>query len=203
MNENYEQPSDVTFTCDFGTLTLDTPFAQQPSLQRFLNVQTFEEGRFISDELLRRFLAISECVINQELANSSPRQFLTELHVGYELWKASPPDDDGAIKPGDLIEYRWLNQNGIDDIRPAHQHPSSTLLNQVTERLMERCQENARQRLDTNFLVGKSLGVFVYGTTRQVGLGVVEALAQKTFGSRGCECEGMRRQGTDCERACP
>ena len=203
MNENYEQLSDVTFTCDFGTLRLDTPFAQQTSLQQFLNVPTSEEGRLVSDELLRRFLSIAECVINQKLANSSPKQFLTELHVGYELWKALPPDaEDDTIKPGDLIEYRWLNQTGIDDIRPAHQHPSSTLPNQVVEQLMDRCQEKARQRVGLNLLVGKSLYVFMYGATRQVGLVVVEALAQKTFGIRGCDCEGQRLCGTACQSRC-
>jgi hypothetical protein len=202
MNENYEQPNDATFICDFGTVRLDIPFAQQPSLQQFLDVPTSAEERLLSDKFLQRFLSVAECVIKHELINAVPQQELIELHLGYELWKALPPDsEDHTIQPGDLVEFGWLKQAGILEEPPTHEHPSDVLPNQVVERFVDRCQEEARQRLGSNVPKDQSLNIFIYGTTRRFS-SMFESLPRATFGERGCTCGDVIRRGDTCEKSC-
>lgn len=185
MNENQESIDVTTYTCEFGSVNLDTPFAQQPSLREFLDVPTSQEGRLVSDELLKRFLAIAECVVNRELKRL---QSLVEIKLGYQLWRALLPDEDNTIKPGDLIEYKWVDQNRVDVPAPPPEPPNSALPRQIIERLMKRFQEEVRCRLEPELLVGKSLYIFIYGRTAST---LMEDLDQ-VFGRAGCGCEGRR-----------
>ena len=192
MNENHEQTGDATYTCNFGTVSLDLPFAQQPALQRFLDVPPSEEGRLISDKLLQRFLSISECVIRQELASENPRQVLKELHVGYELWKALPTGADfHDRKPEDLEQSRWVGLNKIGRMKLQLDAPTSTTMLQIVEQLIRRCQEEALHRTNSELLISKSFYILIYGKRfSEVRMEMINF--QPIFGVSSCVCPGLR-----------
>jgi hypothetical protein len=204
MSENHEQPIDATYICDFGTVSLDVPFAQQPSLQQFLDVPTSKEGRLVSDELLQRFLAISECAIRQELDTEMRKQALRELHLGYELWKALPTGaDHHDRKPEDLEESGWVDLDRTSRAKPSSSLTTSPIMLQVVKQLIRRCQEEVLHRINSELLIDKSFYILIYG--KRSNLLEMMSFPQE-FGVPSCRCRGRvgKYSGADglCTESC-
>jgi hypothetical protein len=195
VSDNHGLTDGLIFTCEFGSVTLDTPLAQQPALQEFLNVTTSQEGSLVSDELLLRLLKISKCVIDQDLANSSSEEALVELYLGYELWKELPLGaDHHDRKPEDLEESGWVNlsENATGS---TPQYLSTTDLPPIIEQLIWTCQEETLRRISPELLIGKSLYVLICGATESSGASF-SAVSPHTIGVTSCGCitiNGQRR----------
>lgn len=203
MSDSTEPISSASFTCNFGTVRLDIPFSQQPSVQQFLDVPTSEGRRLLSDKLLRRFLTISECVIRQELA--AERQALKELHLGYELWKALPSGADfHDRKPEDLEESRWVGLNKIGRMKLQLNGSTSTTMLQIVAQLISRCQEEALRRIDPKFLIDKSFYILIYGRRFSI-MEIEKSGFQQDVGARSCVCSSggfQPNSNDDCINIC-
>jgi len=191
MSKNDESANVSAFTCEFGSVTLDLPFAQQPALQEFLNVPPAPAGKLVSDELLNRFLAIADCVLSQELTNSNPQRDLVSVNVGYEVWSVSDAEP--------LLESGWIAQNEISAQPPSE---VAVTLSPTIEILMQRFRETALHRVDSKLLLDRSLHILVYGTSIRVGERFSETIP-RGFGVKSCSCKrGSERYSENCQVKC-
>jgi len=191
MSKNDESANVSAFTCEFGFVTLDLPFAQQPALQEFLNVPPAPAGKLVSDELLNRFLAIADCVLSQELTNSDPQGDLVSVNVGYEVWSVSDAEP--------LLESGWIAQN---EISTQPQSEVTVTLVPTIERLMQRFREEALRRVDAELLLVQSLHILVYGTSILADAHFSDPIP-RYFGVRSCSCKrGPDRYSENCQVKC-
>jgi hypothetical protein len=193
MNETNEAANVSAFVCEFGSITIDLPFAQQPALQEFLNVPPAAAGKLVSEQLLNRFLAIADCVLSQALTNSNPQQDLVSVHVGYEVWSVSD-----AERP---LDSGWVVQS---ETSTQPQSELAITLSPTIERLMQRFREEALRRVDAELLLDRSLHILVHGTAILAGAHFSEPIPA-SFGVKSCNCpmrNGQRYGGQNCNVKC-
>lgn len=191
MSETNESANVSAFTCEFGSVTLDLPFAQQPALQEFLNVPPAPAGKLVLDELLNRFLAIADCVLSQELTNSNPQQELVTVQVGYEVW--SIRDAEHLLESGRVAQSETSTQP---------QSEVSITLAPTIERLMQRFREEVLRWVDAELLLDRSLHILVYGTAILAGAHFSDPIPE-SFGVRSCSCkQGPDRYSENCRVKC-
>ncbi len=205
MTENHDLTSSSEFICEFGSVRMDKPFSEQPDVQKFLDVSFAQEGRLVSDEFLFRLLEIVECIIQKSLSTLDLKQALVSLYLGYESWKALPPDanhHDRMLE--DLEEAAWVNI-GKESNTTAPDFSPDSIITPVISQLMERCQEETLRRINSEVLEGKSFYVLIYGNTElseESGFAPLPA-----FGVSSCRCDTTTEppkgyKGKSCTERC-